>query len=133
MAELSRGVDQLFHQAPISSVPATVKDPVTTTDVNATGTATILDAPRKADVDTAVVALSAAVYGSAEELPRTEWIIERPESPYTRSKYYTEKLALQHSDLYDIDTVALRYFNVFAPRQNPPKTNTQRSFRSSST
>jgi nucleoside-diphosphate-sugar epimerase len=119
MAEVSDGVDYLFHQAAISSVPASVEDPVTTTDVNGTGTATILDAARRAGVDTAVVASSAAVYGSEGELPKIESMDERPESPYALSKYYTEKLALQYSDFYDIDTAALRYFNVFGPRQSP--------------
>jgi nucleoside-diphosphate-sugar epimerase len=119
MSELSDDVDYLFHQAAISSVQESIEDPVTTTDVNGTGTATVLDAARHADIDTAVVASSAAVYGFNEELPKTESMDERPETPYALSKNYTEKLALQYSDFYDIDTVALRYFNVFGPRQNP--------------
>jgi len=119
MAEVSSGVDYVFHQAAVPSVPRSVDDPVTTTDANCTGTATVLDVARKADVDTVVVASSSSVYGSSEELPKIETMVERPESPYALSKYYTEKLALQCSDLYDIDTVALRYFNIFGPRQDP--------------
>ncbi|AKH97417.1 SDR family oxidoreductase [Halanaeroarchaeum sulfurireducens] len=119
MAELVDGVDYLFHQAAVPSVPRSVDDPVTSTDANCTGTATVLNAARNADVDTAVVASSSSVYGSSETLPKVETMPTNPESPYALSKYYTEKLAVQFSDLYDIDTVALRYFNIFGPRQDP--------------
>jgi nucleoside-diphosphate-sugar epimerase len=119
VAELTDGVDHVFHQAAVPSVPRSVEDPVTTTDGNCTGTATVLDEARHADVDTVVVASSSSVYGSSEELPKVETMPETPESPYALSKYYTEKLALQCSDFYDIDTVALRYFNIFGPRQDP--------------
>ena len=119
MAEVLSGVDYIFHQAAVPSVPRSVEDPVTTTDANCTGTATIIDAARKADVDTVVVASSSSIYGSTEQLPKVESMVEQPESPYALSKYYTEKLALQASDLYDIDTAALRYFNIFGPRQDP--------------
>ena len=113
------GVDYVFHQAAVPSVPRSVEDPVTSTDANCTGTATVLDAARKADVDTVVVASSSSVYGSTEQLPKVESMESQPESPYALSKYYTEKIALQFSDLYDIDTAALRYFNIFGPRQDP--------------
>ena len=119
IAEITEGVDYVFHQAAVPSVPRSVEDPVTTTDANCTGTATVLNAARNADVDTAVVASSSSVYGSTEQLPKVESMTEQPESPYALSKYYTEKLALQFSDLYDIDTAALRYFNIFGPRQDP--------------
>jgi nucleoside-diphosphate-sugar epimerase len=119
VADIMEGVDYVFHQAAVPSVPRSVEDPVTTTDANCTGTATVLDEARRADVDTVVVASSSSVYGSSEELPKVETMPETPESPYALSKYYTEKFALQCSDFYDIDTVALRYFNVFGPRQDP--------------
>ena len=119
MADLMDGVDYLFHQAAVASVPRSVEDPVTTTDANCTGTATVLDAARRAGVGAAVVASSSSVYGSSEELPKVESMPATPESPYALSKYFTEELALEFSDLYDIDTVALRYFNVFGPRQDP--------------
>lgn len=119
LTETTEGVDSLFHQAAVPSVPRSVDDPVTSTDANCTGTATVLDAARHAGVETAVVASSSSVYGSSEALPKVETMTERPESPYALSKYYTEKLALQFSDLYDIDTVALRYFNIFGPYQDP--------------
>jgi nucleoside-diphosphate-sugar epimerase len=113
------GVDYVFHQAAVPSVPRSVEDPVTSTDANCTGTATVLNEARNADVDTVVVASSSSVYGSSEELPKVETMPDQPESPYALSKYYTEKLALQFSELYEIDTVALRYFNIFGPRQDP--------------
>ena len=119
MADLMDGVDYLFHQAAVASVPRSVEDPVTTTDANCTGTATVLDAARRAGVEAAVVASSSSVYGSSEELPKIESMPATPESPYALSKYFTEELALEFSDFYDIDTVALRYFNVFGPRQDP--------------
>lgn len=119
VADLVTDVEYVFHQAAVPSVPRSVDDPVTSTDANCTGTATVLDAARHADVDTVVVASSSSVYGSNTKLPKVETMTPGPESPYALSKYYTEKLALQCSDLYDIDTVALRYFNVFGPHQDP--------------
>ena len=119
MADAVADVDYLFHQAAVASVPRSVEDPVATTDANCTGTATVLDAARRADVDTAVVASSSSVYGASEELPKVETMPATPESPYALSKYFTEELALQFSDFYDINTVALRYFNIFGPRQDP--------------
>jgi len=119
VANVMEDVDYVFHQAAVPSVPRSVDDPVTSTDVNCTGTATVLDEARKSDVDTVVVASSSSVYGSGTGLPKVETMTEQPESPYALSKYYTEKLALQFSDLYDIDTVALRYFNIFGPGQDP--------------
>jgi len=119
IADITNGVDDIFHQAADSSVPRSVDDPVTTTDVNCTGTATIIHAARQANVDTLVVASSSAIYGSTEQLPKVETMAPQPESPYALSKYYTEKLALQASELYDIDTAALRYFNIYGPRQDP--------------
>jgi nucleoside-diphosphate-sugar epimerase len=119
VGEVIEGVDYLFHQAAVPSVPRSVEDPVTSTDANCTGTATVLNEARLADVDTAVVASSSSVYGSSEELPKVESMESSPESPYALSKYYTERLAVQFSELYDIDTVALRYFNAFGPRQDP--------------
>ena len=119
MADAVEGVDYLFHQAAVASVPRSVEDPVTSTDANCTGTATVLDAARRADVEAAVVASSSSVYGSSEELPKVETMPATPESPYALSKYFTEELALEFSDFYDIDTVALRYFNIFGPRQDP--------------
>lgn len=119
VASLVTGVDYVFHQAAIASVPRSVEDPVAAIDVNCTGTATVLDAARQAAVDAVVVASSAAVYGTDERVPKVETMRVDPESPYALSKYATETLAVQASDLYDVDAVALRYFNVFGSRQDP--------------
>lgn len=119
IAKLSNGVEYVFHQAAVPSVPQSIEDPITTTDINCTGTATVLEAARMTDVDTVVIASSSAVYGSNQELPKVETMRPNPESPYALSKYYAEQLAIQYSNFYDIDTVALRYFNVFGPRQDP--------------
>ena len=109
----------VFHQAAVPSVPRSVNNPVRTTDVNCTGTATLLDEARDSTVERVVVASSSSVYGSSEELPKRESVVDTPESPYALSKYYTERLAVQCHELYGIGTVALRYFNVFGPRQDP--------------
>ena len=115
----TEGVDVVFHQAAVASVAESVENPARTTDVNCTGTATVVDAARSAGVDRLVVASSSAVYGSGGELPKRESMPLRSESPYALSKEYTEQLARQASELYDLDSVALRYFNVFGPRQDP--------------
>lgn len=112
------GVDCLFHQAAIPSVPKSIEDPRFTTSVNCTGTANVLAEAAKANVEKAVVASSAAVYGNNDSLPKIETMPTEPSSPYGLSKVYTEELALQMDRLYDIDCVALRYFNVFGPRQD---------------
>jgi len=119
LQEAMDGAEYVFHQAAVPSVPRSVEDPVTTTDANCTGTATVLDTARDVGVDTVVVASSSSVYGSSGTLPKRESMTPAPESPYALSKYYTEQLAVQCSRLYDIDTVALRYFNVFGPGQDP--------------
>lgn len=119
MDQLMEGVDYVFHQAAVPSVPRSVEDPVATTDANCTGTAVVLDSAKENDVERVVVASSSSLYGSSEQLPKQEDMQVRPESPYALSKYYTEKLALQFDELYDVDAVALRYFNVFGPNQYP--------------
>ena len=116
---LCADVQTVYHQAAIPSVPRSVDDPVTTTDVNCVGTATVLDAARDADVETVVVASSSSVYGSETGVPKVETMTPQPESPYALSKHYTEQLAMHAHALYGIDTVALRYFNIFGPRQRP--------------
>ena len=119
VADLVDDVDYVFHQAAVPSVPRSVDDPVTSTDANCTGTATVVDAAHGRGVDTLVVASSSSVYGSAAELPKVETMTPNPESPYALTKYFTEELAVQGAGLYDFDAVALRYFNVFGPRQDP--------------
>jgi nucleoside-diphosphate-sugar epimerase len=113
------GVDDVHHQAAVPSVPRSVEDPKTTTGANCVGSTNLLVAARDAGVDAVVVASSSSVYGSGGELPKREDQPPSPESPYALSKYWTEQLAVQFSDLYGLQTVALRYFNVFGPGQDP--------------
>lgn len=119
LAEAADGVTYVFHQAAVPSVPRSVEDPKTTVAANCTGTAAVVAAARDAGVEGLVVASSSSVYGSDTGLPKVETMTPAPESPYALSKYATETLALQAADLYDVEAVALRYFNVFGPRQDP--------------
>lgn len=109
----------VLHQGAVPSVPRSVEDPVLSTEANCTGTANLITAAHDADVEKVVVASSSSVYGPTEVSPKHEDLPENPVSPYALSKYYTEKLAVQASEYYDIDTIALRYFNVFGPHQDP--------------
>ena len=111
--------DAIFHQAALASVPGSFKDPQAVTTRNCTGTATVMDVAADQDVESVVVASSSAVYGSGEPLPKTETQPVSPESPYAASKHYTETVARQVGDRAGIDVSALRYFNVYGPRQDP--------------
>lgn len=112
-------IEWVFHQAAVPSVPQSVENTKLATTANCVGSTNLLVAARDAGVESVVVASSSSVYGSGGELPKREDQLEDPESPYALSKYWTERLAIQFSDLYELDTVALRYFNVFGPGQNP--------------
>jgi len=112
-------VDTVFHQAALASVPGSFDDPQNVTTRNCTGTATVMDIAVEQDVDSVIVASSAAVYGSGGPLPKVEDQPVTPESPYAASKYYTEKVTCQIGNQAGINAVALRYFNVFGPRQDP--------------
>ncbi len=113
------GVEHVFHQAARVSVQQSFEEPGELADVNCTGTSLLFEAARDSGVESVVVASSAAVYGSDGELPKHEDMPIAPESPYAVSKYYTEQAALQLGERYGINAVALRYFNVFGPRQDP--------------
>jgi len=113
------GVDGVFHEAALVSVPRSVENPELSCAVNAHGTVRIFDAARRARVRRIVFASSAAVYGDTATLPVTESEPVRPLSPYGLDKRYTEQLAVLHHALYGLETVPLRYFNVFGPRQDP--------------
>jgi nucleoside-diphosphate-sugar epimerase len=115
------GVDYVFHQAAVASVQRSFEQPSVVSDINCTGTSMLLEAAKKADVETVVVASSAAVYGSGGELPKREAMPVAPESPYALSKQYTEQAAVQIGAEYDFNAVGLRYFNVFGPRQDPER------------
>ncbi|MDO9518785.1 MAG: SDR family oxidoreductase [Pseudohongiella sp.] len=113
------GVDTVFHQAALCSVARSMADPAATHDVNVTGTLTVLDAARNAQVRRFVMASSSSVYGDTEEFPTHEEMKTNPLSPYAVSKLICEFYCQLYWKAYRLDTVALRYFNVFGPRQDP--------------
>ena len=116
---LCYGCDIVFHQAAVVSVPKTVEDPLTSAAVNDTGTLNVLEAARNAGVKRVVLASSCAVYGNDPKLPKQEHMVVRPQSPYALQKYTNEMNAGLYYELYGLETVCLRYFNVFGPRQDP--------------
>ncbi|MBM3493046.1 MAG: SDR family oxidoreductase [Armatimonadetes bacterium] len=113
------GFDVVFHLAAFISVPGSVADPVTADAVNIGGTLNTLLAARDAGVRRLVLSSSAATYGEPDTVPTPETYLPRPGSPYGLEKLYGEHMARLFGDLYGLETVALRYFNVFGPRQNP--------------
>ncbi len=113
------GVDFILHQGALPSVPRSIKDPITTNQVNVEGTLNILDAAVHAGVKRVVIASSSSIYGDSEVLPKQEDMIPNPLSPYAVSKMAGEKYCQVFARIYNIHTVALRYFNVFGPRQDP--------------
>jgi UDP-glucose 4-epimerase len=113
------GAEYVLHQAALPSVPRSIKDPLTTHKVNATGTLNVLIAARDAGVKRVVYASSSSVYGDAPELPKREDMTPRPKSPYAVSKLAGEHYCRAFWEAYGLETVCLRYFNVFGPRQDP--------------
>jgi UDP-glucose 4-epimerase len=114
-----RGVDYVIHLAALPSVPRSVQDPLTTHQVNTTGTLNVLLAARDQDVKRVVIASSSSVYGANPTLPKSEDMLLVPISPYGVSKMAAERYCRAFSEVYNLETVAVRYFNVFGPRQNP--------------
>jgi nucleoside-diphosphate-sugar epimerase len=117
--EAVRGTDVILHQAALPSVPRSIADPITTHEVNTNGTLNVLNAARDLGVPRVVFASSSSIYGDSDELPKREDMPPRPLSPYAVSKLTGEKYMQVFHRLYGIDTVALRDFNVFGPRQDP--------------
>jgi UDP-glucose 4-epimerase len=113
------GADVVFHEAAVPSVPRSVAEPVRTNRVNITGTLGLLEAARAAGVRRFVFAASSSAYGNTETLPKAEEMAPTPESPYALQKLAGEEYCRLYTKLYGFETVALRYFNVFGPRQNP--------------
>ncbi|NLO49559.1 MAG: SDR family oxidoreductase [Bacteroidales bacterium] len=113
------GVDVVLHQAAMGSVPRSIADPVTPNDVNIGGFVNMLTATKEAGVKRFVYAASSSTYGDHPALPKKEDQIGRPLSPYAVTKYVNELYANVFSDLYGIETIGLRYFNVFGRRQDP--------------
>jgi len=119
LKETFQGADCVFHQAAIASVKKSIDDPLRTNEVGIDGTLKVLVAARDAGVRCVVQASSAAVYGSSEQLPKSESMAPEPISPYAVSKLTGECYARVFQELYGLQTVSLRYFNVFGPRQDP--------------
>ena len=113
------GADYVLHQAALGSVPRSIKDPATSNDVNVSGFVNMLLAARDAGVKRFVYAASSSTYGDSESLPKVEDKIGRPLSPYAVTKYVNELYADVFSKTYGIETIGLRYFNVFGRRQDP--------------
>jgi UDP-glucose 4-epimerase len=113
------GVEGVFHQAALRSVPRSVDDPMSTNDVNVGGTLNLLMACREAKVRRVVYASSSSAYGDDPALPKVETLPANPISPYAVSKLAAEHYCRTFARLYGLETVSLRYFNVFGPRQNP--------------
>jgi UDP-glucose 4-epimerase len=113
------GVTGIYHQAALRSVPRSVDNPLATNDVNISGTLQLLIAARDAGVKRIVAASSSSVYGANEELPKRENQELLPVSPYAASKLAGEHYCRIFTRLYNLETVSLRYFNVFGPRQDP--------------
>ena len=119
LQEVMSGVEVVFHQAAVVSVPKSVEDPIETALVNDLGTLQILQVARGAGVKRVVIASSCAVYGDLPPLPKREDMATRPLSPYAASKLHGETYSYLYNDLYGLETVCLRYFNVYGPKQDP--------------
>ena len=115
----SEGVDYVFHEAAIPSVPKSVDDPIGTNGPNLTGTLNVLEAARNAGVKRVLYAASSAAYGDSPELPKTETMCPGPLSPYAVQKLAGEHYLASYFRVYGLETVSLRYFNIFGPRQDP--------------
>jgi UDP-glucose 4-epimerase len=119
LASAMRGVDYVLHQAALPSVPRSVEDPLSAHEANATGTLKVLMAARDAGVKRVVYASSSSVYGESPTLPKREDMPTEPLSPYAVNKLTGEEYCKVFARIYGLPTVALRYFNVFGPRQDP--------------
>lgn len=113
------GCEFVLHQAALGSVPRSINDPVTTNDVNVSGFLNMLVASRDTKVKRFIYAASSSTYGDSEALPKVEDVIGKPLSPYAITKYVNELYAEIFSKTYGIETIGLRYFNVFGRKQDP--------------
>jgi UDP-N-acetylglucosamine 4-epimerase len=114
-----QGADYVLHQAALGSVPRSINDPITSNDVNVSGFLNMLVAARDANVKRFVFAASSSTYGDSKALPKVEEIIGKPLSPYAITKYVNELYAEIFSNTYGLETIGLRYFNVFGRKQDP--------------
>lgn len=114
-----KGMDYILHQGALPSVPRSIADPITANEVNVSGTLNILEAAREFGIKRVVCASSSSIYGNNETLPKVETMPVMPLSPYALTKYTQERYCQIFSDIYGLETVCLRYFNVFGPNQDP--------------
>jgi UDP-glucose 4-epimerase len=119
IAPLIRGAAVVFHEAAIPSVPRSIDDPVPSHDVNVNGTFNVLRAAKEGGAGRVVYAASSSAYGDTDVLPKVESMTPRPKSPYALQKLMGEYYATVFSAVYGLQTVSLRYFNVYGPRQDP--------------
>jgi len=119
LLETFKGADGVFHEGAIASVPRSIKNPAATNEANVTGTLNVLIAARDCGVRKVLFASSSSVYGNTPTLPKQEDMAPNPLSPYAISKLAGEQYLRVFSDIYGLQTVSLRYFNVFGPRQDP--------------
>ena len=112
-------IDRITHQAALGSVPRSINDPLTTNDVNITGTLNIFTAAKENNIKRIVYAASSSTYGDHPGLPKVEDKIGKPLSPYAVTKFVNELYAKVFGELYGLELIGLRYFNIFGPRQNP--------------
>jgi UDP-glucose 4-epimerase len=119
LAKALQGVEIVFHEAAIPSVPRSIADPITSHDANATATLKVLHGAKKAGVRRVVYAASSSAYGDTPTLPKIETMTPAPLSPYAAQKLAGEHYMSVFATAYGLETVSLRYFNVFGPRQDP--------------
>ncbi|MEM6628531.1 MAG: SDR family oxidoreductase [Bacteroidota bacterium] len=114
-----KGMDKITHQAALGSVPRSIKAPLTTNEVNISGTLNVFTAAKDSGIERIVYACSSSTYGDSHALPKREEVIGQPISPYAVTKLVNELYAKVFASLYDMKFIGLRYFNVFGPRQDP--------------
>jgi len=119
VAKAMKGVEVVFHQAAIPSVARSVEDPTASMFANVQGTTVILDGARRSGVRRVIFAASSSAYGNTKELPKRESMVPQPLSPYAVAKLTGEHLLRVFAELYGLETLSLRYFNVFGPKQDP--------------
>ena len=119
IAPLIKGAAVVFHEAAIPSVPRSIEDPIPSHDVNINGTFNVLRAAHEGKAGRVVYAASSSAYGDTEVLPKLESMAPRPKSPYALQKLVGEYYQSVFADVYGLETVSLRYFNVYGPRQDP--------------
>jgi UDP-N-acetylglucosamine 4-epimerase len=117
--EACNNIDLISHQAALGSVPRSIHDPLTTNEVNITGTLNIFTAAKEKNIKRIVYAASSSTYGDHPGLPKTEDKIGNPLSPYAVTKYVNELYARVFASLYGMEFIGLRYFNIFGPKQDP--------------